>query len=119
MGYGSTRYTVASRPSLLICSGETKLHDTSGYIQKALITAHGKNQSLCLKRLNVAILMTISWIVLIPLAILIPRYTRSNWPRRTVSLFRVCVQSDAFSLQFLGAPMWLNVSYSLKLLSIV
>lgn len=38
--------------------------------------------------------MVISWVVLIPCAILIARYTRPNWPNK----------------KFLGSPLWLNVS---------
>ncbi|KAI6197580.1 hypothetical protein M3Y94_01241300 [Aphelenchoides besseyi] len=46
------------------------------------------------KNLGYALLMIISWIVLVPMAILVARYTRPNWPEKRV----------------LGAPLWLNVS---------
>lgn len=63
----------------MVPPGETKFHETDRSTRTVLTTVH-------------SLLMIISWVVLIPTAILIARYTRSSWPNRN----------------FLGSPLWLN-----------
>ncbi|KAI6181922.1 Ferric-chelate reductase 1 [Aphelenchoides besseyi] len=70
--------------------GENKLHDTDRKTRTTLTTAH-------------SLLMIISWIVLVPMAILVARYTRPNWPEK----------------RMLGASLWLNVHRTLNLLAVL
>ncbi|KAI6217193.1 Ferric-chelate reductase 1 [Aphelenchoides besseyi] len=74
----------------MVGPGENKLHDTDRKTRTILTTAH-------------SLLMIISWIVLVPMAILVARYTRPNWPEKRV----------------LGAPLWLNVHRTLNLLAVL
>ncbi|KAI6239017.1 Ferric-chelate reductase 1 [Aphelenchoides fujianensis] len=74
----------------MVGPGETRFHETDRKTRNRLTNAH-------------SLLMIVSWVIFVPLAILIARYTRPNWPEKRI----------------LGAPLWLNAHRTLNLLAVV
>lgn len=84
VGLGKLRSS-QTRSVLSLVAGETRFHETDRKTRNRLTNAH-------------SLLMIVTWVLIVPLAILIARYTRPNWPEKRI----------------LGAPLWLNVRFSLQ-----